>query len=103
MSMPAAGRHNERRPSAPTAKRAATAAADRHLLIGDLDRDGFVLDARKRSKFAGTRFERGDEKPILDVVTKSVEPDLARDKANLGGSHQPRRVVDDTHHPQGRG
>ena len=73
------------------------------MLIGDLDRDGLVFDARKRSKFAGTRFERGDEKPILDVVTKSVEPDLARDKTNLGGPHQPRRVIDDAHHPQGRG
>jgi hypothetical protein len=65
-------------------QRGAAVAADRHLLIGDLDRDGLIFDARKRGKFAGTRFERGDEKPILDVVTKSIEADLARGKANLG-------------------
>src|SRR5215475_6560432 len=68
----------------PRRQRGAPVAADRHLLIGDLDRDGLIFDARKRGKFAGARFERSDEKPILDVVTESIEPDLARGKANLG-------------------
>ena len=87
----------------PRRQRGAAVAADGHLPIGDFDYDRFIFDTPKRGKFAGARFQRGDEKPISDVVTKSIEADLARGKANFRRAHQPRRVVDDPHHPKRRG
>jgi hypothetical protein len=57
----------------------------------------------KRGQLAGASFERGDEKPVLDIVAKSVESDLAGGKASFPGAHEPPGVVDDPHHPQGRG
>src|SRR5262249_7933705 len=81
----------------PRRQRGATLAADGHLLIGNLDRGGFIFDAPKRGKFAGARFQRGDEKSILDVITKSIEADLAGGKSSFGRAEDPSRVVDDPH------
>src|SRR5215471_16037305 len=87
----------------PRRQRGAAVAADSHLPIGDFDRDGFIFDAPKYGKFAGARLQRGDEKSVFDVVTKSIEADLARGKANFRCAEEPWRVVDDPHHPKRRG
>jgi hypothetical protein len=57
----------------------------------------------ERGQLAGASFERGDEKPVLDIVAESIESDLAGGKASFPGAHEPPGVVDDPHDPQGRG
>jgi hypothetical protein len=54
------------------------------VIIGDLDGGGLVVNAGEGGQLACARLESGNEKSILDVVAKSVEPDLTRGKANLG-------------------
>src|SRR4029450_1750287 len=74
--------------------RFAGGAAYRPVIIGDLDGGGLVANAGKGGQLACARFESGNEKSILDVVAKSMEPDLARGKANLGCPQQPPPLVD---------
>ena len=83
LSMPAAARQSERRPSAPIASRADTVAAVCSVtvtsVVVDLDRRRL----RRRSRASagssrGARLERGEEMAVLDIVAESVEPDLAR-------------------------
>ena len=78
-------------------------AADRHPAALDLDRVGFTLDARERGNPGRAGFQRGGEKPVLDVVPERVEPDLARGKRDLRRPQQPRGIVDDPHDAQRRG
>src|SRR6266511_6445678 len=63
--------------------RCAAGAAYRHVIIGDFDGGGLVVNAGEGGQLACARLESGNEKSILDVVAKSVEPDLACGKADL--------------------
>src|SRR6516225_5091895 len=73
------------------------------MLIGELDRRGFVVNTYERGKLARARFERSNQKTVLDVVAEHVQPDLPCVKTNLGRPQQSVRIVNDPHHPQGRG
>src|SRR5262245_1548677 len=84
-------------------RRSAVPAAHGHAFVADLDRDGFVADMEQPGKLARSNFKSRDQKPVLDIVAKSIEPDLAGGKANFPGAHEPRGVVDDPHDSQGRG
>src|SRR5262249_62036593 len=73
--------------------------SDRYRRLVDRDGLGFVRQHRERRELAGASFERRGEKPVLDVVTEGVEPDLACRKAYLPRPQEPPRVVDDRHEP----
>jgi len=86
-------------------------AAKRDVLARD-DGDGaffrdhcrrLVVHARQVGKFRGSRFQRRDQRAIVDVVAELLDADFIAVEADLGRPDQAAGVIDQSHHLQRRG
>ena len=91
--MPAAARHSERRPSAPTASR--TRASPPACSIVTPASSLVDRERRRRNAFElerrGARFERRDQMPVLDIVAEGLEADFGGGE-HTSGARNSRRV-----------
>ena len=86
-SMPAASRHSECRPSAPTTSRADSDCPCRVRIVAwassGADAFRLVVEPDEIWKLGGARFQRRHQHAVFDVVAEGIETDLMRKKTAL--------------------
>ena len=107
ISMPAASRQSERRPSAPITRGARQGPAVLSVTVTawSAGATSSTSSSTRRSagKLARAGLQRRDQMAVLDVVAEGLEVDLAGLELDLRRAPEPAGVVDDAHDPQRRG
>ena len=97
--MPAADRHSDLRPSAPTTRRVLrrvpSARRSSAAAGSDVERVGGGFENRDRVALGGLAAQCLREDHVRDVAAESVEPDLGGGEYNLWCPQQRAHVVDD--------
>ena len=100
-AMPAASRHSECRPSAPTTRRADEELrgrrADRDVIGFDDDSFGLVVETDEVGQLGRARFQRQHQRAVVDIVAEGIEPDFVAGEPDLRRAEQPAGVVDEPH------